>query len=92
MMRTTDKQFSKIVKGLEWKLDDGSSGGEPPRSLEFDHSPGGFGIPMWFQRVALYLVGILGGSAAVLRPWWVLGVVLLPALMYGAYAIRRRLP
>jgi len=76
---------------MEWKLDDGRGGGEPPEEAEFDHSGGGGGVwPIWATHVIAFMLGGLAWGALLLSPPLLPIVALATLIAFVAFAYRRR--
>ncbi len=88
---TKKDPFWQVVGDLEWRLDDGKSGGTPPEEPEFDHSGGGGSTwPRWATHVIAFLLGGLTWGALLLAPMFLPVIALGVVIGLVTVAYRRR--
>ena len=84
-----DEVFWKIVKDLQWKLDDGS-GGMPPEEPEFNHGGGGgSGSLRWTLLLGSFMVGCLTSLLLLVAPPFVPVLFVAATVALATFALRR---
>lgn len=85
-----DVRFWQVVRGLEWRLDDGSGGPPPPTDPGFDRGGGGGAWPTWATHVIAFLLGGLTWGSLLLAPPLLPVLALAGLVGLVAVAVRRR--
>ena len=89
-----DEAFWRIVKDLNWKLDDGRAGPPPPGDPEFSH--GGKGSPMlpslpvWATHLIVFVLGGLSLAVLLVQPLLLPAIALWTVGVAGAVTFLRR--
>ena len=89
-----DQAFWRIVKDLNWKLDDGRTGPPPPGDPEFVHGASAVRIKPLLSRFTTHFIafalGVLTWGVATLEPLLVVALALWATGCAGVIAYARR--